>query len=81
MSGEPGLCSACGKGFRGWEPLSDGKGKLFHKKCAPKPDLAGMLDATARFFGDHGVKEVEFVDGDGRRRGGFKIPKKYRKGP
>lgn len=70
-------CCVCGKSFRGHEPLTDGKGNEFHAKCAPKPDVAGMVRGIARFFGSHGVEEIEFTDESGRRKGGIRIPKKF----
>lgn len=51
----PGKCDFCGKSFRGHDPLTDGKGRYFHKKCAPKPDIAGMKKAIEIFSKQHGI--------------------------
>lgn len=44
------ICAGCGKAFRGTEPLSDGKGKLYHKKCVPKIDHAALKEQVADSF-------------------------------
>jgi len=44
------VCSACGKSFRVHEPLSDGKGKLYHKKCVPRIDHEALKDQVAGSF-------------------------------
>lgn len=46
----PGKCSACGKSFRGWEPLTDGKGNYYHMKCAPKVDPKELQRRTEKMF-------------------------------
>ena len=51
---EPERCAVCGKGFGGWEPLSDGKGGYYHKKCVPQPDVGAMRRDLAKFFGEPG---------------------------
>jgi hypothetical protein len=53
------VCSVCKKSFRGWEPLSDGKGNLFHRKCAPKLDHEALKAKTARSFGELGRKKLK----------------------
>lgn len=77
----PDKCSVCGKSFRGHEPLTDGKDRYFHKKCAPTVDPAEMAAGVVSFMGTHGVEGVEFCDEEGRRRGGFKIPPELVKKP
>jgi len=52
-------CSICGKSFRGWDPLTDGTGRYFHKKCAPKTDRKAMEAGIKKFFGDHGVEAIQ----------------------
>lgn len=51
-------CSVCGKSFRGHDPLTDGKGNYFHKKCAPKLDVHAMRKNLEVFFKLHGIDGV-----------------------
>jgi hypothetical protein len=46
------VCSGCRKPFRGTEPLSDGKGKLYHKKCVPQVDHQALKEQTAKSFSE-----------------------------
>lgn len=39
---DPRKCDICGKSLRGLDPLVDSKGRAFHQKCAPKPNLRQM---------------------------------------
>lgn len=55
----PGKCSACGKSFRGWEPLTDGKGKYYHKKCAPQIDPEELRRHNEKMFSDLSVDQSE----------------------
>jgi hypothetical protein len=52
MSKWPDSCCIYGKSFRGWEPLTDGNGHYFHRKCFPKLDVEGMKKAVSDFFGE-----------------------------
>jgi hypothetical protein len=51
-------CSGCGKAFRGTEPLSDGKGKLYHKKCVPQIDHKALKAQVASSFEKLGRKKI-----------------------
>ena len=53
------VCSVCKKPFRGHEPLSDGKGKLYHKKCAPQVDHTALQVQVAKSFEDLGRKKLK----------------------
>lgn len=52
------VCSVCKKPFRGWEPLTDGKGNLFHKKCAPQIDHQALKEQTAKAVSDLSRKKL-----------------------
>lgn len=53
------FCDICGKSFRGHDPLTDGQGKYFHMKCAPKPDWAGMKKAIETLLRADGIDGVQ----------------------
>lgn len=53
------VCSVCKKPFRGHEPLSDGKGNLYHKKCAPPVDHKALQAQVAKSFEDLGRKKLK----------------------
>jgi hypothetical protein len=44
-------CSVCKRSFRGWEPLTDGRGNYTHKKCSPLMTREEMLPCIIQAFG------------------------------
>lgn len=52
------ICVGCKKPFRGHEPLSDGNGKLYHKKCVPQIDHQALKEQTAKSFAELSKKKL-----------------------
>lgn len=55
---EPTTCFVCGKSFRGWEPLTDGNGRYYHRKCLPKIDHHALQVVTKKALENLTHKEV-----------------------